>query len=348
VSTQNIKLSFMRLLIGVALLLVLSSSTQAVSLKDYQNDVNRAVTALDSLAQQDEEEEPAPYEQRLVETLQGVRNLLAQSVVVEWNGTNFSVDNLWLHQEIDAISGVAASEKAARIERVKERLQAISERLSELQRPAKVELSKEEANRKLGEILLRPEYATKAKGQSFISRMIDRFLKWFQNLFPQPKPIAPGKAGIFSVIAQWFVIILALAVLAYVLKLLLPRIVRPRRKKKTEKKEPRIVLGEKLEPDQSAVDLLADAEALARSGDLRAAIRKAYIALLVELGDRKIISLAQHKTNRDYLRSVQENRLLYGNVAQLTDSFERHWYGFAQVDENDWQAFRSTYQRALL
>jgi hypothetical protein len=108
-----------------------------------------------------------------------------------------------------------------------------------------------------------------------------------------------------------------------------------------------IVLGEKLEPDQSAVDLLADAESLARRGELRAAIRKAYVALLVELGDRKVISLAQHKTNRDYLGAMRGLEPLYGNVKQLTDSFERHWYGFASATEADWLAFRTGYKRAL-
>ena len=92
---------------------------------------------------------------------------------------------------------------------------------------------------------------------------------------------------------------------------------------------------------------MSEAEALARRGELRAAIRKAYIALLVELGERKIISLAQYKTNRDYLRAVREVEPLYGNVKQLTDSFERHWYGLAQAKETDWLAFRSAYKQAL-
>jgi hypothetical protein len=34
-------------------------------------------------------------------------------------------------------------------------------------------------------------------------------------------------------------------------------------------------------------------------------------------------------------------------VKQLTDSFERHWYGFAHATENDWMAFRSAYELAL-
>ena len=83
------------------------------------------------------------------------------------------------------------------------------------------------------------------------------------------------------------------------------------------------------------------------TGDLRAAIRKGYIALLVELGDRKIISLAQHKTNRDYLRSVREIESLHGNMVKLTSSFEQHWYGLAQAREDDWLAFRARYREAL-
>jgi len=35
-------------------------------------------------------------------------------------------------------------------------------------------------------------------------------------------------------------------------------------------------------------------------------------------------------------------------VKQLTESFERHWYGFAHATETDWRAFRSGYERALL
>jgi hypothetical protein len=107
------------------------------------------------------------------------------------------------------------------------------------------------------------------------------------------------------------------------------------------------VLGERLEPEASATDLLTEAEALVRKGEIRAAIRKTYIALLVELGDRKIISLAQHKTNRDYLRSVSHVPALYSNMGGLTNSFERHWYGFEETSLTDWQSFKSGYLAAL-
>ncbi len=339
-------LSLKRIAVTAVLLIVIVPAAHAISFDEYRDQVKRAVTALDSLAQTDEEESAFDYAQRTAETVQGVRNLLPRSQTVEWDGTTINVDNVWLHEELDKLSNTQQAEHARVIERVKERLQAVAERLNEAQGPAGGN-DKAEASRKLSEILQRPEYAHKAKGQSFLSRLLDRFVKWLQALFPKPKPISPGSAGIFSQIAQIFVIVLALAVIAYVLKLFLPRMRRGRRSKKKEKETARIVLGETLRPDQSANDLLAEAEALARRGDLRAAIRKAYIALLVEMGDRKIISLAQHKTNQDYLRAVRDRQPLYGNVKQLTDSFERHWYGFASATETDWAAFRSGYYRAL-
>jgi hypothetical protein len=157
----------------------------------------------------------------------------------------------------------------------------------------------------------------------------------------------PGSAQRITTISQIFVVLLSLAVLAFVLKAFAPKFRRRRGAKKKRKLQPRVVLGERLEPEQSAGDLLSEAEDLVRQGEIRAAIRKAYIGLLVELGDRKIISLAQHKTNRDYLRAVRERELLHGQMARLTDSYERHWYGLAQATESDWLEFRSRYREAL-
>jgi hypothetical protein len=345
ISTKN--LFAVRFLFAVSLFVFAASATHAIPLPDYHAHVRQAVTALDSLAQNDETESTWDYGTRSVETVQGVRNLLPPSQNVEWNGTSFNVDNSWLHQELDEYSRSKYSERLTFLRRTTERLQAISERLAELQTSSSPSASKEEERRKLAEILQRAEYARKVKGQSFLTKFLDQFVKWFQNLFPKPKPLSPDSAGIFSLIAQIVVVLLAVGVLVFVLRLFLPRLLRQSRSKKKEKQKPRIVLGEQLEPDQSATDLLSDAEVLARRGELRAAIRKAYIALLVELGDRKLIRLAQHKTNRDYLRAMRELQPLYGNVKQLTESFERHWYGLAQATENDWLAFRSTYERAL-
>jgi hypothetical protein len=332
----------------VSFLILAAPAVQAIPIAQYHNEIRRALTALDTLAQPDETEEAAAYETRTVETVNAVRNLLPQTESVEWNGSSFNVDNSWLHQELDKYMTPKQTERTELLSRIKERLRAIDERLGEAEVTGSIPIaSKADESRKLAEILRRPEYARKIKQESALSRIMDQFLKWLQSLFPQPKAVSPGTAGLFTTIAEVFVIVLAIAVLAFVIKLFLPRVLRSGRSKKKVKAGARIVLGEKLEPDQSATDLLAEAEVLARRGELRAAIRKAYIALLVELGERKIISLAQHKTNRDYLRAVRDVESLYGNVKKLTDSFERHWYGFVQATEADWRAFRSAYEQAL-
>jgi hypothetical protein len=340
---------FARLLFAVNLTLFLAAAVHAIPVSEYQQHIRQAVTALDTVAHSLETESAAAYGARDVEAVLRVRNLLPADEKVELNGAGLHVDNSWLHQDLDKYAADTSIARYELLKRITERLRAIDERIAELDKPTSgAVVSKADQSRKLEEILKRPEYAPKVQEQNAFNRLITRFAKWILSWFPKPKPIAPGSIGILSRVAQWLVIILALGVLAFVLKLFLPRMFRGGRQKKKRKEKARIVLGERLEPDQSALDLLAEAEALARRGELRAAIRRAYIALLVELGDRKIISLAQHKTNRDYLRAMREIEPLYRNVKQLTDSFERHWYGLAQANETDWLAFRSAYHQALL
>ena len=338
----------MRLCFTVSLAMVLSAPAHAIPLKEYHKHLKQAVTALDSLGQSDEEESPISYSVRDVETIRQVRNLLPAAETVESNGESLKVDNSWLHQELDKYVADNSTVRYELLKRITERVKALDERIEELETPAVgTNASKTDESRKLEEILRRPEYAHQVAQENALSRLMKRFLKWVLSWFPRPKPMNPGGIGILSRIAQWVVILLALSVLGFVLKLFLPRVFRNRGPKKKRKEKARIVLGETLEADQTAFDLLAEAEALARRGELRAAIRRAYIALLVELGDRKIISLAQYKTNRDYLRAMREIEPLYRNVKQLTDSFERHWYGLAQANENDWLTFRSAYNQAL-
>ncbi|CAN5685052.1 hypothetical protein BH18ACI4_BH18ACI4_20090 [soil metagenome] len=331
-------------------ILLISISTvigSARPLGDYQRHVHQAVSALDTLAQSDEGETEAARLARTTETLVAVRSALPATENVEWEQTSFKVDNSWLHRELETFEKVPAAEQRQALTQITERLQALAHRLEEIEKAEATSASKADASKKLGEILQRSEYARSRKQLSALTRLWRDLLKWLQSLFPKPQPLAPGSAGLLTTFAQIFVVVLALVVIAYAVKLFAPRVFQKRRTKKKGKSQPLIVLGEKLEPDHSSVDLLADAESLARRGELRAAIRKAYVALLVELGDRKIISLAQHKTNRDYLGALRDLEPLYGNVKQLTDSFERHWYGFVNATEADWLAFRTRYKQAL-
>jgi hypothetical protein len=150
-----------------------------------------------------------------------------------------------------------------------------------------------------------------------------------------------------SLIIQIVVIRVAIALIAFIIYRFAPFLMARFGNRYKKDKGTRVILGEKILANQSSADLLDEAEKLAHSGDLRLAIRKGYIALLCELSDRKLIGLAQHKTNRDYLRDVRKHQNIFQKMRFLTNSFETHWYGFATADEKDWEEFRQYYKETL-
>ena len=335
-------------LLCLALLVAVCASTaRAISASEYQQNVKRSITALDTLAQSDEDETESEFRRRFDNTLTMVRKIMPESQMVECGEELCTVDNSWLHESLRDLENASDTDWYPSLTHLIEQLKALDERLTELQKAAAVNETKANGKERLREILNRPEYATSTRSDSALARILEDIGRWIAKLLGKRVPSASSGSSAVNVIAQVLVVGLALAVVLYVLKLLIPRFVKRRPKKPKVKAEPRIVLGERLEPEASAVDLLAEAEALARAGEVRAAIRKAYIALLVELGDRSVISLAHHKTNRDYLRSVRSLPALYPLMVGLTDRFERHWYGFVQADLADWHNFRDAYHAAL-
>lgn len=334
-----------RLFSLAALLFLLPATSNAIPIADYHQNLKKAITALDTLTQSDEDEDPVDYGSRLKQTIEGVKTALPEHQTVESPDGVYEVDNSWLHRDLKELE--EAVDIPEKLRQLLESLQAVEARLAERENPNANADSKDQAKTRLESILARPEFVTGARGPNAFSRLIQDFFRWLESLFPKRAPMEPGRANFITQVAQILVILAALGLVVYVIKILVTRLQRTRKRKTPKKRKARIVLGERLEPDQTSTDLLSEAESLARSGDLRAAIRKAYIALLVELGDRKLISLAQHKTNRDYLNSLRNTPQLHSRMRGLTDSFERHWYGFAQATPNDWQDFRAGYLSAL-
>lgn len=321
----------------------------------YRERVRKSADALDSLRwSPDEQSSEASRAASAAATLRYARQSVLTVETVEWNnGASLRVDNAWLDQafkDYEKISSSDASARADALLRIEERLYALSERLVEVE-GGKTTVSgggKDEEKARLAAILRRDEYGKKVEEESALMRLLRSILRWLANLFPKVKPIRPGASGRFTGLVQILVIIISLALIAFLLWRYGPRLLITRsRSGKRGPGQGRVVLGEHLEADQTAADLLAEAEALARGGELRAAIRKGYIALLCELGDRKILRLAQSKTNRDYLSAVRDRKPLYEEMRALTRVFENHWYGSAPATPNDWTIFRAGYEKAV-
>jgi hypothetical protein len=333
-----------------AVFVVLScAGARAVTLDDYRHQVSRARASIQELQAAYAAEYPSLREQFIAATLALVRAELPAQETVLLGRQTVAVDNMWLHKALDELEPPKGdnTRRAALLAHIDERLRALGERLGEMQ-DGKPDASKDDNKTRLAEIMRRLEYNKQPEEGGALTRLINRFLRWLNRSIslPRTKPLQPGNLMALSRVAQVAVVGVSLAAIGFLIWKFAPRYLRNRRKKKT-KRGARIVLGERLEPDQTSADLLAQAESLARSGDLRAAIRKAYIALLCELGDRKVISLAQHKTNRDYLGAVRDRPSLFTSMRGLTNSFEIHWYGFVPPGEDDWKEFRNGYQQAL-
>jgi hypothetical protein len=323
---------------------------EPAALEEYAARVYDATFALDALADMVASGETAMTEEK---TLADVRRWLPRAERVRWPGGAVAADNAWLHEALDSYEeeaeGLRARERAERLREIAARLAALAARLEEAQGEAEAGLpqrDKDAEKGRLNDILRRPEYNRPEERQGgALQRAVDRFFEWLRDLFPDIR-LRPGAAGGLSQAAQYLIFGAAIAVVAYVVWRFW------RRRERGVRKEPlggaRVVLGERLEAGRTAADLLEEAERLAREGNLRAAIRKAYVALLCELADRKVIGLAQHKTNRDYLQAVRQGApRLYTELLPLTFNFELHWYGAQEASAADWDDFRARCRQAL-
>ena len=320
-----------------------------VGLDDYRNRVREAKNAVGTLWNVGEDEDKEAYQERVNATIDQLQTVLPAHEAVIYEGRRIEIDNEWVRTGLASLTEVEvdSDDFSERLTSLEDRISALDQRLNGAGKVSAVG-HRDENKARMASILRRPEFNKNAQDGGAWERLKQRILKWLRSLFPNSAPIEEGTASAARRITQWFVYgVLLLAGLYAIWRLI--KIARSRRSwwpERVAKKE-RVILGERLSPEKTAADLFAEAEGLAVSGDLRAAIRKAYIAFLVELADRKEIKLRQDRTNWDYLRAVREKRPLYEDMKALTNSFERHWYGLIPADQSDWTAFRDKYSDAL-
>lgn len=332
-----------------ALVLIAAVGVHAAGIDDYRSRIAEARESLGYLRTADYLDEEIAAE--IKSDTNAIRSAIPRTETVEWPGGSVETDNVWLHEDIDLfLAEPNISKRDAIIDRIDQRLQAVEAKLVELSNAVAAGPTKDEEKRKLAEILKRQEYQKPAAAEeSLFQRWRREFLEWLAKMFPRAN-IQPGEMsgiGSLGTVFQILLYALLIAAIGYVIYRILPFVSgRFARKAKSTKNE-RVILGETIGDDRSAGDLFAEAEELARSGELRLAIRKGYVALLCELADRKVIGLARHKTNRDYLRDVRSKRELFENLRSVTGQFEDHWYGSQRSDQQAWEDFREYYLRTV-
>jgi hypothetical protein len=357
---KNSKFKIQHFLTVLFWLVFFAISIFAETVSEYRKSVENTIAELGTILYIDEEELSETEEKAEVQkSIQNIRNDFLKINKVDIDGISTDVDNLWLKEKLAEIENIKADDvnRENLLNEAIDKLTTLDSKLDQVEKQTAADRTKNQDKQKLQEILSRNEYQKaiepKEKEKSWIQKwwesVQDAFIEWLKSIFPEMSPgLSSGSEtlGSISMFLQVLIVALALGIVGFVIYKFAPFLFGIQRKEKKERKT-RVILGETILADQDSADILSDADLLARNGDMRGAIRKGYIALLCELSDRKVIGLAQHKTNRDYLRDVRKNKPLHQNMNVLTNSFERHWYGFSNADEKDWQEFREKYREAV-
>jgi len=330
---------------AVILFVCFAASTFAASVDDYQRRIRLADEKAEELIQS--AAAPAWKRERAAELL----TLLPETETIDWPGGALETENGWLMDVVgDYYKEITTPRGKVVLIGISERLKAIDKSINEINSVAAAARSKDEDKQKLAEILRREEYQKPVqKDESLIQKWINKLLEWLASVWPSPSlpAEASNAAAPLKSVLQVLIYAAVIALLGFLIYKFAPYIARRFGSETKESRGDRVILGERISAEESAHDLFSEAEQLALRGDLRGAIRKGYLAALCELSDRKLIQLARHKTNRDYLRDVRGRSELHQNMSGLTGAFESNWYGLRDSEQQDWEDFRNGYRRTI-
>jgi Domain of unknown function (DUF4129) len=327
------------LFLFVLFFFTISAAGAPITFTGYASRIARAQAAIGVLIEKD-----LPAD-RVREQIATIKRLVPRQQQVQFDGQVVRVDNSWLHIAIDEVAKKRRDDTEGRhsmLTEISGRLSALQERIRQSQQVAKAG----DQGTQLDRILARPEYQLdKEQGSTikkFLNSLWQKILRFLRSLdFSRGREPELPNTGLLSGIRILLVIIVFVASAIGAIYL----IGRLRRKRSQEEvKDVREVLGEKIAGDVTSGDLLAMAAELAKQGDYRTAIRRVYIALLLDLERRGKLPLHPSKTNRDYLNALRAERKLYPTFSIMTGAFEMIWYGQRRATVEDFNGFVSCYK----
>ena len=182
----------------------------------------------------------------------------------------------------------------------------------------------------------------------YVGKLIRGLIEWLESLVPESSPQPEeNSTGWMTPVRLLLTVLLVIAAtgLAYgVFRLLKKwRVSKPFDAHAVEVSAPDLS-----EEDISPAELPADrwlgmAKQMIDKGDLRLAMRAFYLATLVRLGERELLTIEYHKSNLEYQRELHrrahEKKKLTSAFSSSILHFERVWYGLKQITRRQLDEF---------
>lgn len=328
------------LFIYLQLFFTLPASGAPVPFTGYVARIEQAQSAVGEIIENDRSEE------KLRRQISAIKRLVPRQQDVQFKGRVVRVDNSWLHKAIDEVANKPGDDAEGRrvlLKEISDRLSALQERFSDRQRDANDDDSSAQLDRILARTEYRPDRVRESTVKKFLNRLWEDIDRWLNRLLGSPiRELEQPKAGGLFRILLVVIMLVASAIGAIYLFSRLRR-----RRRREEENHAREILGEQLAGDITSGDLLLSAAELAKQGDYRTAIRRVYIALLLDLERRGKLPLHPSKTNRDYLNALRSELLIYPSFSTMTGTFEQTWYGQRGATEEEFNGFVSRYDETV-
>ncbi len=195
---------------------------------------------------------------------------------------------------------------------------------------------------------------TLRSGGRTIRGWIEKIGAWLEKLLPstQGRKEPSGKGWMTSVRN---LLLGLLALLVGVLAIVIWRTWRKRRTGECSRVSEAIHPTPDLTDDQVGADelpvdrWLVMARELMGKGELRLALRALYLATLAYLADHDLITIARHKSNREYRleleRRAHDQLDLLAVFSKNVAMFDRAWYGTYPVNSEEMRQFKTNHER---
>ncbi len=185
---------------------------------------------------------------------------------------------------------------------------------------------------KLRAVLARPEFNTPMT-------LWDRFWRWLtrwvSDLLPARGAISEaGWLGLLIRLLPWIVAIATLAAILWLLSYWLQRILR------AFVTDARTAgMHDDGDLPATAAEARQQARAAAQSGNYRDAVRRLYLAALLQLAEHDLIAYERSLTNREVLGRVPEDSPIRPHLEPVVATFDRVWYGIREPDQATFHAY---------